>query len=1107
MRVAPGPESAPTFEETGTVTREVAERTPAIPTGDPVGPGDPVGDPVVATAANEEDALSYNLEGSDAQYFNIDNMGQIMVGGPPGEGTDPELDYDDPMKKQRFSVTVKVEVVGGAANQKAEADVIIMVTDVDEPPEITDVSGGDALEAVNYPEIKDGAPNTAAIATYVGTDPEGDTISWDLRGADAALFTIPGGVLQFKAAPDYENRKDKDGDDEGEAGEDTATPTADAGGNTYSVVVRAIASRVSGDTGPAETVDTPVTVTVTDVDEGGEVVISWLQPEVEIEITASLTDPDGPADTDPPITTAITTTTWAWEVSEVAADVLDIDNEDHWGTAPGTGADEDGYTPTADDVGKYLRVMATYTDNDNDDDDTNATKTARMMSANPVQALGGGSKNESPDFEGEKVERSVAETAAVGDDVPGPVVATVRARSDTDMLTYSLEAFEAGDEGSTGLTFADLFTDADAATAELDYFDIDKATGQITVAQKLDFENRGDPDDGKYVVVARVTDPSGLFDTIVVIITAEDRNEDPVLSGRPELTINEINSGEANAANPPFVGNTAENPTAVNVYNVVDQDRRSATDEWRLEGEDKDQFQLIGNVGRTLVFRNQPDYENPADADGDNVYKVTVVTFDGDGGRGEFDVCIAVMNIEEAGKITLFDENGDELDQPHALGPITAVLTDPDGGVTGLTWQWERSQVNPPTDVGDNALADIEGATSATYEPTKSDTSYFLKVTATYMDAKNDVPTDPPTQDADTADRTAEVTAAHAVLGVEDLKRPPAFKEGGKEDGDDVESVEVTVAENSPSDTYVGEPIVAAVDPDRGTTITYTLGDVDEGEDAQFFELVTRHVDDDDDPSTPANNDDDDPGTDDVPVNTRQLRVMQPLLRAGTGQEATPPTDAMYDPTDLNHEDDKKNSYTVELKASDGSPSTDDATLMVTITVTDRNEAPSTPTEAEEGAPATPVNNAPEFAAETDTREVAENTAAGMNIGAAITATDADDDTLTYSLSGDDAASFDIDTATGQLMTSAALDFETQASYTVEVTASDGTDSATVTVTIMVTDLDEDSAVVRYDADNDGDISRPELLTAIRHLLFPTPADPVVTRAEVLELIGIHLFG
>ena len=85
-----------------------------------------------------------------------------------------------------------------------------------------------------------------------------------------------------------------------------------------------------------------------------------------------------------------------------------------------------------------------------------------------------------------------------------------------------------------------LAPDADAAA-----FNIDQASGQITVARKLDFESRGDPDDGKYVVVATVTDPSNLSDAVVVVITADDRNEDPVLRGRPELTINEIDGGKA----------------------------------------------------------------------------------------------------------------------------------------------------------------------------------------------------------------------------------------------------------------------------------------------------------------------------------------------------------------------------------------------------------------------------------------------------------------------------------------------------------------------------------------------------------------------------------
>ena len=79
-----------------------------------------------------------------------------------------------------------------------------------------------------------------------------------------------------------------------------------------------------------------------------------------------------------------------------------------------------------------------------------------------------------------------------------------------------------------------------------------------------------------------------------------------------------------------------------------------------------------------------------------------------------------------------------------------------------------------------------------------------------------------------------------------------------------------------------------------------------------------------------------------------------------------------------------------------------------------------------------------------------------MEIGAPVTATDANDDTLTYALGGTDTASFDIDTATGQLMTKEALDYETKVSYSVTVTASDsGGLSDSIDVTITVTNEDE----------------------------------------------------
>ena len=58
-------------------------------------------------------------------------------------------------------------------------------------------------------------------------------------------------------------------------------------------------------------------------------------------------------------------------------------------------------------------------------------------------------------------------------------------------------------------------------------------------------------------------------------------------------------------------------------------------------------------------------------------------------------------------------------------------------------------------------------------------------------------------------------------------------------------------------------------------------------------------------------------------------------------------------------------------------------------------------------------NNPPMFSAATADRSVAENTAAGENVGALLTATDADSDTLTYTLEGTDAASFDLVTTSG----------------------------------------------------------------------------------------------
>ena len=107
-------------------------------------------------------------------------------------------------------------------------------------------------------------------------------------------------------------------------------------------------------------------------------------------------------------------------------------------------------------------------------------------------------------------------------------------------------------------------------------------------------------------------------------------------------------------------------------------------------------------------------------------------------------------------------------------------------------------------------------------------------------------------------------------------------------------------------------------------------------------------------------------------------------------------------------------------------------------------------------------NNAPAFSSNTTSRSFTETVgdavAAAGNVGAVVTATDADGDTLTYSLEGTDAAKFTVNSSSGQIRTKAGerYDREAKASYAVRVKADDGMGGAdTVAVTITLADAVE----------------------------------------------------
>ena len=139
-------------------------------------------------------------------------------------------------------------------------------------------------------------------------------------------------------------------------------------------------------------------------------------------------------------------------------------------------------------------------------------------------------------------------------------------------------------------------------------------------------------------------------------------------------------------------------------------------------------------------------------------------------------------------------------------------------------------------------------------------------------------------------------------------------------------------------------------------------------------------------------------------------------------------------------------------------------TIMVRVTFSDDRGNTESLTSAATAVVALSAadNGPPEFATTSISHSVAENSESGTAVGDPVPATDPDTDPLTYTLSGPDMTRFTVD-ANGQLRVAeqTVLDYESQTTHTVEIVATDPSgESATITVTIMVTDVTDPNIVL-----------------------------------------------
>jgi hypothetical protein len=135
---------------------------------------------------------------------------------------------------------------------------------------------------------------------------------------------------------------------------------------------------------------------------------------------------------------------------------------------------------------------------------------------------------------------------------------------------------------------------------------------------------------------------------------------------------------------------------------------------YSLSGRDSEFFNVEGTSGQLQAVR-------PMDYESGSGYSVAVRATDPAGLYDTVSVNIRVTNVDETGEIVLSHE-------VEPVGPLlNATLTDPDGGISGVSWQWAAS-----TDKTN--WKDITGAEASSYFPTPEDLRQYLRVQARYTD-------------------------------------------------------------------------------------------------------------------------------------------------------------------------------------------------------------------------------------------------------------------------------------------------------------------------------------------------------------------------------------
>ena len=1015
-----------------------------------------------ATDPDQGEQLSYQLGGDDAAAFDFDAATRAIA-------FKQSPDFETPLDQGADNV-YQINIVASDSEYSASQAVTIAVADLnDEAPQFTSASS----LALDYTSVVVGA----VVYTVQATDADaGDSVVYTLGGADSSSFGFDSssGALAFVQAPSLETPQDADGDNVYQL----SITATDLANNSSDL---ALSISIVDDTGSAPTfaqasasiaVDENsagaiYTAQASDVDAGDSLTYSISGTDSSLFTIGSSSgdlafisppDHEQPADSDADNIYNLTITATD-SMAKQAQQSLTISVNNLNDNSP-----QFALASSAFDVFENVAAVATIAAADADGDALTfsliSTTDSSHFTVDP--ASGALAFTSAPDFESPQdanadntyeLELSVADgtntisqaiSVRVADVDEAPSFASASASvSVNENNAAAIYTAQASDPEGATLTYS-------AGGADASLFTLDSSSGDLAFKNPPSFESPLDQGaDNTYNLDIAAADGANQSSQAITV-TVADVNEAPSFAS---ASVN-IDTDE-NAA------------SFTHIVDAADDEDTGEQLSYQLGGDDAAAFDF-DTATRALSFQQSPDFENPADDDANNYYRVTITAADAEYSASQ-DITIAVADLnDEAPQFT--SATSLTLDYTAIVVGTkiyTAAATDADAGDQVSYALGGADASHFVFDGSSGALAFVQAPSLESPQDADGDNTYELTITATDLGANNS-------------------DLALSISVVDDTGSAPTF---------DQASVSIDVDENSPGTIYTAQ----ASDVDPGDTLSYSISGVDvelliigDNGDIAFpeppdyenpldsgadntYEITITATDsigkqaDQDLRITILNLNDNDPQ---FALASTAFDVAENSTAITTVAASDPDGDSFsfallstadsslftLDPSsgvlsfnqapdfETPADDNSDNTYELELSVDDGANTSSQA---IDVTVTDVDEAPT-------------------FTSASESVSVNENASGAVYQAQA---TDPEGATLTYSASGADASLFTLDSTSGDLTFKQSPNFEQATdqdgdnTYNLDITASDGTNQVSQSLSITVADVNEAPAFASASVD------------------------------------------